>query len=341
MKIEKNILISIEDSDVKNGVLTIPKRVHTIADKVIVNNKNLIKFIALGVTTMGNYNFYECNALVSFEAPLTTIGNYNFRYCNALVSFEAPLTTIGNDNFRYCNALVSFEAPLTTMGNYNFRYCNALVSFEAPLTTMGNYNFYECNALVSFEAPLTTMGNYNFYECNALVSFSIKNKKITLKCADSIPFVIDSEKTTKGIKIFVGGNLLRIENKKVILENCFLSEKDGFFAHGKDLKTSIRDLQFKIVSEKLKKEPILPYTELNVMYYRTVTGACDFGCRSWLSNHKFNFFVENIGTSNEATILADENGNETHFLAKDILPILAKDNPYGFEKLRTLIDWEF
>ena len=46
-----------------------------------------------------------------------------------------------------------------------------------------------------------------------------------------------------------------MEKGKLIKEVAFVAEKEGFFAHGESVKKAISDLQFKMMSEKLKKEP--------------------------------------------------------------------------------------
>ena len=102
MKIKNGTLVSLENSDIKKGVLKLPKSVKKIDDEVIKDYPDLEKVFAPALEQIGNDNFRVCNALTSFDAPvLTQIGNDNFRVCNALTSFDAPvLTQIGNDNFR-------------------------------------------------------------------------------------------------------------------------------------------------------------------------------------------------------------------------------------------------
>jgi hypothetical protein len=310
------------------------------------------------LTQIGNDNFRVCNALTSVEFPqLTQIGNDNFRYCNALTSVEFPqLTQIGNDNFRVCNALTSVEFPqLTQIGNDNFRVCNALTSVNFPqLTQIGNNNFYDCNALTSVEFPqltqigndnfrycnaltsvefpqLTQIGNDNFRVCNALTSVKFKNNNLKIKSVDSYPFVVQTEKTTKGITLYSGYNFNGTNSEGMPkVESAYVAKKDEFTAHGKTVKQAIADLEFKVVAEKLKKEPIAPDTELTVMYYRTITGACDFGCREFMEKNGIPYEVVNDGKT-ERTI------EKKPIKAKDLLPILEENNAYGLQKFKELI----
>ena len=103
-------------------------------------------------------------------------------------------------------------------------------------------------------------------------------------------------------------------------------EKLGFYAHGETPKKAIQDLQFKMVAAKLKNEPINKDTLLTVKYYRTLTGACDLGCRQWMQRNNIPFKIEGKDTVEVKPIKA-----------KDLLPILKKTNAYGFSKFQSLI----
>jgi hypothetical protein len=102
-------------------------------------------------------------------------------------------------------------------------------------------------------------------------------------------------------------------NKK---EQFFIVKKDSYYAHGDDLRKAFEDVQFKIVAEKLKNEPINADTEITVNHYRLITGACEMGVKSWMSQN--NISVEKI-------------------TAKDLLPILKKSNAYGLERFKQLL----
>jgi len=112
-----------------------------------------------------------------------------------------------------------------------------------------------------------------------------------------------------------------------------IAQKGEYTAHAKSVKKAILDVEFKIVAKKLKSEPINQDTEITVMYYRTITGSCDSGCRSWMQNHNIPFTVVNAGTLDEYTLEINP------ILAKDLLPILEKSNAYGVERFRELINW--
>jgi hypothetical protein len=98
----------------------------------------------------------------------------------------------------------------------------------------------------------------------------------------------------------------------------FVVKKRKYTAHGKTVKIAIQDLEFKIISEKLKKEPIKADTIITVQYYRIITGACQQGCDSWIKQN---------------------NIKKTEYKAKELLPLLEKYNAWGLEKFKSLINW--
>ena len=70
-----------------------------------------------GVTSIGDYAFYNCNSLTSVTIPasVTEIGDYAFYGCNNLskVTFEenSQLKTIGNLAFNNCSSLTEITIP--------------------------------------------------------------------------------------------------------------------------------------------------------------------------------------------------------------------------------------
>ena len=121
------------------------------------------------------------------------------------------------------------------------------------------------------------------------------------------------------------GNIYKV--RKIHSTKEFYLVSDGkTHAHGDSIKSAQEDFRFKLISEKLKKEPIDPETELTVMHYRTITGACDIGCRDFMQRNSIPFKVENNKTIEVNPIKA-----------KDLLPLLEKNNAYGIERFRSLI----
>ena len=63
------------------------------------------------VTSIGNYDFYDCSGLTSVTIPnsVTNIGNYAFNKCSGLTSVTIPnsVTSIGESAFSGCSGLTS------------------------------------------------------------------------------------------------------------------------------------------------------------------------------------------------------------------------------------------
>jgi hypothetical protein len=127
----------------------------------------------------------------------------------------------------------------------------------------------------------------------------------------------------------IPGDTTVIQAKKLNKDEFFfIARQSGFSAHGKTMQLAIEDLKFKVIAEKLKKDPINKDTEITVMYYRTLTGACDFGCREFMQHNNIPFKVEN-----------DKTVEVSPMKAVDLLPILEKSNAYGIDRFKKLITW--
>ena len=110
------------------------------------------------------------------------------------------------------------------------------------------------------------------------------------------------------------------------VNNGFIAKKDEFTAHGKTIKQSIQDVEFKSVQDKLKHQPIYKDSLITVNHYKLLTGACDAGCRDFMMKNNIPFKVVNNLTVEEKPMKAEE-----------LLIILQKNNSYGYEKFKSLI----
>ena len=202
---------------------------------------------------------------------------------------------------------IKFPNLKSIIGNVSVRE-NA--KFDAPvLQTCGNVYVSE-NA--KFDSNVLKFeikdGNFTY--------FKFKNKKLSAYKIDGAIFIQESEKTTKGINVRIGYNFLGIDNLIIIKENCFIASKDNYNAHGKTVKQAISDLQFKMIAEKIKKDPIKKDTIITVQYYRIVTGACQQGVESWMRQN---------------------NIKKESYKASELLPLLEKTNAYGLDRFKSLL----
>ena len=150
--------------------------------------------IESGVTSIGNYAFFECTSLtaISIPASVTTIGIHGFEYCSSLTAITIPasVTSIGIFIFRGCSALatVTFEegSKFTTIGNYSFKDCSSLTAITIPasVTSLAYQAFYGCSALatVTFEAGsmLTSIDDNAFERCTSLTAITFPASMSTI-----------------------------------------------------------------------------------------------------------------------------------------------------------------
>ncbi|MGJ1499648.1 hypothetical protein ACR79R_20210 [Sphingobacterium spiritivorum] len=202
---------------------------------------------------------------------------------------------------------------------------NATLTAPALTEVSGSIDVYE-NATLTAPA-LTEVSGSIYVRQNAKLNIP-QTKGLNYISVDRTLFVIEKEKTSRGVKIYTGYVITSIAEGKANKQNCFVGSKDDFFAHGETFKKAICDLNFKIVSEKLKNDPIKADTLFTVEKYRIITGACDLGCREFMNRFQIPYTVENDQTVEAEPMRADK-----------LLPFLRKSNAYGIEKFESLIDF--
>ncbi|MGJ1369538.1 hypothetical protein, partial [Sphingobacterium spiritivorum] len=241
-------------------------------------------------------------------------------YENATLT--APALTKSGSISVYENATLTAPA-LTKSGSISV-YENATLTAPALTEVSGSIYVYE-NATLTAPA-LTKSGSISVYE-NAKLNIP-QTKGLNYISVDRTLFVIEKEKTSKGVKIYTGYVITSIAEGEANKQNCFVASKDAFFAHGETVKKAIGDLNFKIVSEKLKNDPIQADTLFTVERYRIITGACDLGCREFMNRFNIAYTVVNDQTVEAEPMRADK-----------LLPLLRQSNAYGIEKFESLIDF--
>ena len=158
---------------------------------------DLIKTVVIeeGVTSIGDYAFFDCSGLTSIEIPnsVTSIGYAAFRDCTGLTSIEIPnsVTSIGSYAFYKCSGLTSIVVDGNNTKYDSRENCNAIIETETntliqgckntvipnSVTSIGSSAFWDCSGLTSIVIPnsVTSIRNYAFEDCTGLTSIEIPN----------------------------------------------------------------------------------------------------------------------------------------------------------------------
>ena len=144
------------------------------------------------MTEIGDYAFYECNALTSINIPesVTKIGKSAFSWCKALTSVTIPnsVTEIGDSAFSECYALKSINIPnsVTEIGAEAFSGCEALTSINIPesVTWIGEDAFIGCGELTSIIVAEENKVYDSRNNYNAIIE--TKTNRLIQGCANTV-----------------------------------------------------------------------------------------------------------------------------------------------------------
>ncbi|MEE3400558.1 MAG: leucine-rich repeat domain-containing protein [Methanomethylophilus sp.] len=113
--------------------------------------RNDVQTLSLGsgITSIGNYAFYDFDSIVSVTIPdsVTVIGEFAFSDCASLTSVDigSGVKTIGDSAFSDCTALASLVIPdnVETIERGAFYDCISLLSVTVGrgITSIGDYAF--------------------------------------------------------------------------------------------------------------------------------------------------------------------------------------------------------
>ena len=134
------------------------------------------------VTAIGDYAFYECEALMSLSMPLSvkTVGDYAAFGCEKLGSLTigSNVTAIGQYAFSETD-LTTVELPLSvkSLGNYAFASCKKVTFLNTGngLEQIGRSAFYNCTSLVTatLGVKVNTIGTNAFASCQNLSTLNV------------------------------------------------------------------------------------------------------------------------------------------------------------------------
>ena len=151
--------------------------------------------IESGVTSIGDYAFYNCTNLTSISIPasLTSIGDYVFFSSNLTsISLPAGVESIGTGAFNGCINLTAFNVAeenanyasedgvlfnktKTTIVSYPAGKTATTYEIPTTVTSIGNGAFAGCSNLTSVNIPanVTSIGEAAFMSCINLTSVTI------------------------------------------------------------------------------------------------------------------------------------------------------------------------
>ena len=151
--------------------------------------------IESGVTSIGDYAFYNCTNLTSITIPasLTSIGDYVFFSSNLTsISLPAGVESIGTAAFNGCINLTAFNVAeenanyasedgvlfnktKTTIVSYPAGKTATTYEIPTTVTSIGNGAFVGCTNLTSVNIPanVTSIGEAAFMSCINLTSVTI------------------------------------------------------------------------------------------------------------------------------------------------------------------------
>lgn len=172
------------------------------------DEKSIITRISIknGVTSIGNYAFYNCSNLTEITIPdsVASIGNSAFGFCNSLKEIMIPdsVTSIGNYAFTNCTSLTEITIPdsvaflgygacircinltkvtlsdnVTSIASETFELCESLTEITIPdsVTSIGYSAFGFCSSLTEITIPdnVTSIADNAFAVCSSLREITI------------------------------------------------------------------------------------------------------------------------------------------------------------------------
>ena len=171
--------------------------------------EDMIKDVVIedGVTSIGNYAFYDCNKLVAatIADSIAILGDKAFTSCRKLsnVTLGNGLTSVGDSAFNSCESLTIITIPknVVAIGQSAFKECKSLISimvdndnqyftndeygvlFNKDKTMLMQYPIGNIRTSYTIPDGVTTIGEMSFYNCASLTSITLP---------DSIRIIEDS-----------------------------------------------------------------------------------------------------------------------------------------------------
>lgn len=156
------------------------------------SNRSYIKKVIIsdGVTSIGNYAFYDCDNLTTIMVPnsVTLIGGSAFSNSSSLSYVDIPssVTTIRSSAFAGCTSMTHISIPktITEIPVGLASSCKNLqtISLHDNITNIGDNAFSRCESLENISLPdkLISIGDGVFYQCTSLTKINIPDNVTTI-----------------------------------------------------------------------------------------------------------------------------------------------------------------
>ena len=162
--------------------------------------------IGSGVTSIGDYAFYNCSNLASVTIPnrVTSIGDSAFSDCIRLTSITIPnsVESIGVLAFCSCSSLTSVTIPssVTSIGYGAFDGCSVLTSIKVESGNEKYDSRNNCNAIIETSSNTLIVG------CkNTIIPSSVTSIDGAFRCCSGLTsIIIPSSVTSIGEGAFQG-----------------------------------------------------------------------------------------------------------------------------------------
>ncbi len=157
---------------------------YAVKDIPWIDDMEIIRRVVVddGVTSIGDYAFYECYNLTEITLPegITSIGDSAFYYTDiSKIDLPESVTKIGVRSFNGCGSITEIEIPVgvTEIGDGTFDNCIKLSHVTLPegITSIGEQAFQSCSSLSSLTIPasVTDIGKEAFNYCESLTEITL------------------------------------------------------------------------------------------------------------------------------------------------------------------------